>query len=59
LSDGDARVGAPWIRLATSPSAITNLKATADDKGRITIQYATSDGIPQTLYLDETRHPGR
>jgi len=51
--------GAPWIRLATFPTAITSLKGTADAKGRITLQYTGADSIEQTLYLNEQRHPGR
>jgi hypothetical protein len=59
LSGGDAGTVAPWIRLATAPSAITSLKGTADAKGRITVEYTTSGGAPQTLYLNEDRRPGR
>ncbi|MGA2434272.1 MAG: hypothetical protein ABSG25_03210 [Bryobacteraceae bacterium] len=55
----DASMCAPWVRLDTSSSAITSLKGTADDKGRITIQYAAADGAPHALFLDETRHPAR
>ena len=59
LSRRDAGSGAPWVRLDTLSSAITSLKGTADDKGRITLQYATADGAPHSLFLDETRHPAR
>ncbi len=53
----DAAVsGAPWIRLATVPFAVTSIKATADGKDRISIQY-TAGGAARTMHLDETRHP--
>lgn len=59
LSAGDAGTVAPWIRLATSPSAIASLKGTADPQGRITVEFSASDGATQTLYLNEDRHIGR
>jgi hypothetical protein len=59
LSSGTITAGIPWVRLATSPSPIASLKGTTDEKGRITIQYTTSDGVPQTVHLNESRHLGR
>ncbi len=58
--DGTFRRGisgcAPWVRLATLPTAVTILKATADEQDRITIQY-TAGGATRTMHLDEKRHP--
>ena len=52
----DVSTGAPWVRLATLPAAVTILKATADDKDRLTVQYV-SGGVARTMHLDEKRHP--
>jgi len=50
-------LGAPWIRLATVSSKITEITATTDADDRITLKYATANGTNGTIYLDKNRHP--
>jgi len=60
IPEGWVGAGKPWIRIATSPSPITSLKGTADDKGLITVEYTTADGVQHPpLHLDEKRHVER